>query len=166
LRGKALYCAYYVNELLLRLLPAHTDCQEIFKLYFMVLNTLAECSAQQQMNDQPMIAAYETPLRFFELNLLELLGYGLNLTDEISSDQPIESDKKYFYISESGPCLTEVAGAKQIIITGQTLIDLHNRQFNGEKTLQEGKHLLKWVLNEHLGPQPLKSRELFKQLYR
>lgn len=165
LRGKSLYCAYYINELLLRLLPSHTDCQEIFSLYQQVLDALAECSDLEHSDQRQTMILYEAPLRFFELNLLELLGYGLNLINDISSDSQIEVDKEYFYNIESGPSHIEVPGVKQLHIGGNTLINLNNRQLSDEKTLQEGKLLLKWAINEHLANKPLKSRELFKQLY-
>lgn len=163
LTGKSLYCAYYVNELLLRLLPMHTDCQEIFKYYLQVLNSLAHNSILN--SDQVTPVLYEIPLRFFELNLLEQLGYGLNLSNEISSGAEIDADKNYFYMMDSGPSLIKLPGVKHLNISGHTLINLDNGQLNDQKTLQESKLLLKWALNEQLGNKPLKSRELFKQLY-
>ncbi|MCK5667101.1 MAG: DNA repair protein RecO [Thiotrichaceae bacterium] len=163
LRGKSLYCAYYINELLLRLLPAFTECEEIFSSYVQALDALVLCSSADTNNES--YSAYETPLRIFELQLLEQLGYGLNLTDEVNSGAMVDTDKQYFYSMESGPSLIRKADIKQLAISGQSLVNLAEQQLHDQKTLQESKHLLKWAINEQLDNKPLKSRELFKQLY-
>lgn len=161
LSGKSLYCAYYVNELLLRLLPSHTDCQELFQLYHHVLNLLAQSASEKEQS----LSLFEVPLRIFELKLLEYLGYGLNLTNEIHSGLPVDENKQYYYLIESGPSEIQLSNMNSIMISGKTLVNLSNSLLNDRKTLQEGKQLLKWALSEHLGNKPLKSRELFKQLY-
>ncbi|MDX2503043.1 MAG: DNA repair protein RecO [Gammaproteobacteria bacterium] len=167
LSGKSLYCAYYVNELLLRLLPTYTDCREIFQLYNHVLNLLVQCSSVpvNGVQETQHTVLYEAPLRLFELKLLEFLGYGLNLTDEIQSGLPVDAKKHYYYVAESGPSEMQIANTTTLPITGRTLINLSNGQLSDPKTLQESKQLLKWALSEHLGSKPLKSRQLFKQLY-
>ena len=160
LSGKSLYCAYYLNELLLRLLPTHTDCHEIFTLYEKTLEILSHLSTSH------ISIHYEIPLRLFELKLLEYLGYGLNLNCDVQTDLPIDIHKQYYYILDAGPIEKKPQGIKNLAISGHTLINLANNQFTDQKTLQESKQLLKWALAEHLGDKPLKSREIFKQLYR
>lgn len=164
LKGKSLYCAYYINELLLRLLPSHTDCKEIFNLYHFILNSLIQCSETSVPDDRSLIH-YEAPLRLFELKLLEFLGYGLNLMHEIQSGVDIQADQQYYYIIESGPSKNKSITDQQLLISGSTLINLANGNLNDKKTLQQSKQLLKLALAAHLGDKPLKSRELFKQLY-
>ena len=164
LSGKSLYCAYYINELLLRLLPSHTDCSDIFSLYEQVLNILSHSSDQESSNQHDLLHL-EAPLRIFELKFLEYLGYGLNLSHDIQSDLPIDNEKKYYYIIDSGPSESPISGIKKLVISGRTLINLSRAQLSDKKTLQESKQLLKWALAEHLGSKPLKSREMFKQLY-
>ncbi len=164
LKGKSLYCAYYINELLLRLLPSHTDCRDIFNLYELVLNSLVYCSETPPQDGQSLMS-YEAPLRLFELKLLEFLGYGLNLLHEIQSGVDIVADQQYYYILESGPSKNKSVTEKQLVINGSTLINLANGNLHDKKTLQQSKQLLKSALAGHLGDKPLKSRELFKQLY-
>ena len=154
LSGKALYCAYYINELLLRLLPSETECVELFLLYNKTLCLLAENSIQ-----------FEAPLRIFELKLLEFLGYGLNLDYSIDSERPIDADKTYYYRIGSGASEKKVFAPDSLPISGKTLVDLGQLKLTDVKTLQQSKQLLKWALAEHLGDKPLKSREIFKQLY-
>jgi len=154
LSGKALYCAYYINELLLRLLPSYTDCSDIFLLYNKTLGLLGADSTH-----------FEAPLRVFELKLLEFLGYGLNLDYAIDSEQPIDADKTYYYRIGSGASEKKDFSTDCLPISGKTLLDLAQNQLSAVKTLQQSKLLLKWALAEHLGSKPLKSREIFKQLY-
>jgi len=172
LSGKSLYCAYYINELLLRLLPSHTDCNEIFTLYDQILNVLSDISAQQISNqhisdkEQSRFSVqYEVPLRIFELKLLDYLGYGLNFSHDFQSNLAVDDKKQYYYVIDSGPSELPVNGVKYLMISGRTLLSLANGQITDQKTLQQSKQLLKWALAEHLGHKPLKSREIFKQLY-
>ncbi|MCP3850283.1 MAG: DNA repair protein RecO [Gammaproteobacteria bacterium] len=166
LSGKSLYCAYYINELLLRLLPSHIDCSEIFILYEKTLDHLLQLSlAEKDEDSSKILPGFETPLRVFELKLLEYLGYGLNFEHDFVTDQPIHSQGKYYYIIDSGPTERKPTGIHSLQISGSTLINMSNLQLTEQKTLQESKHLLRWILTEHLGGRPLKSREMFKQLY-
>ncbi len=158
LSGKSLYCAYYLNELLLRLLPSNTDCHSIFELYTQILTVLSHTVNQTSEH-------YEMPLRIFELKLLEYLGYGLNLSFDIHSDLPVKAEKQYSYIIDSGPTETPVEDENNFILSGKTLLDLVDGQLSDKKTLQQSKQLLKCALAQHLGNKPLKSREMFKQLY-
>lgn len=68
LERKALFCGLYMNELLLRLLPAHDPHSGIFSLY--------EESLRRLDAGEPL----DGTLRFFELALLDEIGYGLALT--------------------------------------------------------------------------------------
>jgi len=154
LSGKALYCAYYINELLLRLLPSYSDCSDIFILYNKVMTILASG-----------LEYFEAPLRFFELKLLEFLGYGLNLEFDCESDASINRDKNYYYVLYSGASENKPMASQYLVISGQSLLDLAHNQLSNPQSLQQSKQLLKWALAEHLGHQPLKSREIFKQLY-
>lgn len=158
LSGKSLYCAYYINELLLRLLPSQCDCRDIFMLYDEVLQLLLQSTEHDK-------TFYEAPLRLFELKLLEFLGYGLNLDHEIHNGGELHASKLYYYILQSGPSEQLPDAVQSLPISGASLINLAKINLSAPKTLQESKQLLKWALAEHLGDKPLKSRELFKQLY-
>ncbi len=161
LKGKSLYCAYYINELLLNMLPGQTDCTAIFSLYNEVLKLLSQNEPTQNETD---IHHYEIPLRLFELKMMEFLGYGLNLTTEYHTGEPVNAELNYYYQPDCGPALQENPETRNFLISGQTLLNLSQNQFNDQKTLHESKQLLKWAISRHL-TKPLKSRELFKQLY-
>ena len=74
LSGDALLSAYYINELLLNLLHKHDPQTDIFSAYQNTIETL---------NREADVAAV---LRRFEMELLRLLGYGLNLDHDTESD--------------------------------------------------------------------------------
>jgi len=161
LSGKALYCAYYLNELLLRLLPLQEPCEEIFLLYE---ETIAELNFSEDR---------ERILRSFEVKLLFFLGYELNLEFDAFSHQPIEKNKYYYYDPLSGPYEIE----KQNVmvkdqhtinhpqVAGKSLIALNALDFSDKSVVKECKNLLRLVLQQYLGNTPLKSRELYQQLY-
>ena len=147
LERKSLFCGLYMNELLLRLLPAHDPQPGIFLLYEESLRRLGRGEARDET------------LRFFELALLDQIGYGLALQHEIASGAEVQRDKFYVYLVEKGP-LESPAGADTI--RGATLLGLRDGHLPGPIELNEAKRLMRRVINHHLGGRPLKSRELFK----
>lgn len=147
LERKALFCGLYMNELLLRLLPVHDPQPGIFLIYEKSLRRLGRGEAPDET------------LRFFELALLDQIGYGLALQHEIASGAQVQRDKFYVYLVEKGP-LESPAGADAI--RGATLLGLRDGHLPGPVELNEAKRLMRRVLNHHLGGRPLKSRELFK----
>ena len=64
LSGQALMCGFYVNELLLRLLNRQESLSSLFDAYELVLERL--------LAGDPGFAS----LRYFEIHLLEEVGYG------------------------------------------------------------------------------------------
>jgi DNA repair protein RecO (recombination protein O) len=172
LQGKSLYCAYYLNELLLRLLPAYTDCRDIFYLYAESLGLLLHpehtesvVRVSETITSTDNNISLEKPLRYFELKLLEFLGYGLNLVIDVDRGETVLADKRYYYDINAGPSLNQHSAARLIPVNGQTLINMSRLQFNDKQTLQQSKQLLKCALSTHLGSKSLKSREMFRQLY-
>ena len=79
-----LLSAYYLNELLLRLLPREDRHETLFDAYGAALAVLG--------------AGEEQPaLRGFERVLLEELGYGVDLTRDAGSGRPLEGDRYYHF---------------------------------------------------------------------
>jgi DNA repair protein RecO (recombination protein O) len=151
LTGERLYCGFYLNELLMRLLERGDPYPRLFVRYLDTLRGLADGVAADQC------------LRFFELDLLEELGYGLLLERTADSGEPIQADRDYHYVVEQGP-VSLTSGAQELRISGRTLCSLHNREMPDSQTANEAKRLLRRVLAFYLGDKPLKSRELFQGL--
>jgi DNA repair protein RecO (recombination protein O) len=147
LRGRALACGYYLNELLMRLLPREDAHPELFDAYARALAGLAS-------------GASEAPvLRGFEKQLLEQLGWAPDwaLTQ---ADEPVDAEAFYRVEAEQGitPCLPLEASA----IRGESLLDLAEQRFGNPASAREIRLVLHHLLAPHLGSKPLQSRELLK----
>ncbi len=151
LMGEALFCGFYVNELLLYLLPLHDPQPEVYCLYLDVLDQLV------------LGRCLQTTLRFFELSLLTAIGYGPQLEYD-TSGSPIDPAKTYCYLVEQGACVVEPG--QPAAIAGATLLGLNRRCLTHSSQLREAKHLLRSIIQYHLNGRPLRSRELFKPFSR
>ena len=149
LGGSRLIAAFYMNELLMRVLHKHEPHTELFDTYEATLNRL-----QQPFNEDAI-------LRVFEIQLLESLGYGLVLDHDVVTGKPIEQDEYYYYQVEFGPSVMLPQDREYIKISGATLAALANSSFHEQHQLQEAKQLTRRILQIYLGPKPLASRELF-----
>ncbi len=147
LGGRSLYCGFYLNELLVRFLHHHDPHKNLFSYYAATLLNLRD---EEQM---------ERCLRYFEVSLLEEVGFGLQLDVELDSGCCIEPGKLYNYLIGQGP--VEVKSAKNAI-HGATLIGLRERNLVDKLTLREAKQLMRTVIDSHLNGKPLLSRSLFQ----
>ncbi len=147
LTGLALYCGFYVNELVSRFLHPHDPHPEVFLGYRACLAQLAD----QQ--------ALEMALRLFELELIGHSGYGLQLDYDFYHGQPVEPDKKYHFDAEQGP-----VAAEQGAFSGLTLQAMSRKDFTHPQVLNEAKLLMRSVINTHLQGRSLKSRTVINQL--
>ena len=77
LEGKQLFSAFYLNELLMKLLQRHDAHPQLYDYYH---QALCELSLEKNI---------EIPLRRFEKYLLSELGYGLNLVADAYSGKEI-----------------------------------------------------------------------------
>lgn len=150
LKGEQVIAAFYLNELLIRLLHKHESHAELFEAYLVALTRLA--------HSEPIMMT----LRYFEKQLLNALGYGLVLEHDMESGEPIKEDQTYYYLPDHGPCSSKPLNAACISISGKTLIALDKEEFNEESDLVEAKHLMRMTLNSLLGEKPMASRNLYK----
>lgn len=152
LKHKALFAAMYVNELLVRLIHKQESDLEIFSLY---AETIIELSLNSEI---------EPVLREFELNLLELLGYGIDFSilDEIAMNE--EDVHWYHYHNESGfERLSEANNKLEKYFSSLVLQQIANKNFKEAETQKSAKRLLRAALSVHLGDKPLSSRNLFRK---
>ncbi|MDX1657048.1 MAG: DNA repair protein RecO [Candidatus Competibacteraceae bacterium] len=139
-----LLSGFYVNELLLKLLPRHDPQPVLFAAYREVLAALGGQAGE------------EATLRIFEKRLLAELGYGLQLEYEADSGRPIEADRHYRYLLERGP----VAGGRTgLSVSGRGLLALGREQLDGA-VLKEIKGLTRAAIARQLEGRPLGTREL------
>lgn len=149
LTGEALFCGFYLNELLIRLLHREDPHPVLFKAYETVLTGLCDP------------ARWLVPLRLFEKRLLSEVGYGLCLHEAADTRLPIQPEQYYLYLPDRGFILTDASTEGSMIFSGRTLLALHHEKLEDDDCLQKVKRLLRIALTYQLGDKPLKSRSLF-----
>jgi DNA repair protein RecO (recombination protein O) len=126
LKGDALICGFYLNELLLRLLLRDDPHEQLYTAY---RDALAELVSA---DDQGAV------LRRFELSLLGELGYAVLLDREADSGAPIAAEQRYVYVIERGPVpAAGRAAGNGVELTGQTLLDMQCGNFASNATQRE-----------------------------
>ncbi|MBP9712946.1 MAG: DNA repair protein RecO [Sterolibacterium sp.] len=172
LGGTALMLGYYLNELLLRLLPRDDAHPALFDRYAAALQALSDST---NANPGEMNADVHALLRRFEKHLLKELGYGLMLERDALSGQPIDGGRHYHYRIERGPVQLsadeENRGLADVLAThgmqairGKTLLDLACDDYADPHTLAESKLLMRLLINHHLAGKPLQSRRVYMEL--
>lgn len=154
LAGQALFCGYYLNELLLHLLPREDAHETLFGHYREMLEYLGSVGQGRVV---------EADLRCFEKALLQELGYGLTLTHDVAGHD-IDGGADYAYEIEHGPVRLAQAGNSPHCIRGQTLLDMHHNNFSDKRSRTEAKALMRALLHHYLGGIDLESRKIFKDL--
>jgi DNA repair protein RecO (recombination protein O) len=92
--GAALLCGFYLNELLLKLLPREDPHPVLWNAYAETLLALTH-------DARP--AAQAVTLRRFEVRLLAELGYALVLDHDVDTRAPIDPAQRYHYAFDRGP---------------------------------------------------------------
>ncbi|MGE7958804.1 DNA repair protein RecO [Pseudomonas sp. NPDC089530] len=148
LNGEALFSGLYLNELLIRLLPAEDPHPALFDHYAATLLALAEGRALEPL------------LRAFEWRLLDDLGYGFALDTDIHG-APIEAQGMYRLQVDAG--LEQVHLLQPGLFNGAELLAMAQADWSAPGALAAAKRLMRQALAVHLGGRPLVSRELFRK---
>lgn len=154
LQGEALMCGFYLNELLLRLLPREDPHDALFDYYSAALKALA--SGQD----------LATTLRRFELKLLQELGYAIPLHADVNN-APILETKTYRYEAEHGAIGLNATSSRNVSgvqMSGKTLLDMANDDYTSVQSQQQSKQLMRYLLAHYLGDKPLHTRQLLIDL--
>lgn len=151
--GSASYCVMYLNELLVRLLPANFACAPLFAAYQLALEQIAQAS-----NPEPV-------LRRFELQLLDTLGYAIDFSIESSGERVIEARHCYRFVPGAGFVMLVQSSGRQDEFGGTELLAIGSGRFDSEATLRVAKRLMRQAIDHHLGGRPLNSRALFRPVH-
>jgi DNA repair protein RecO (recombination protein O) len=148
LQGERLFAAIYVNELILRVLHEGDPLPEIIPLYDEIIAKLAGSDSLEMI------------LRPFELQLLELLGYGIDFSADIDGNE-ILVDQMYVYIPEYG--FQQLTGLKQAThaFSGQQISSIEQGGLSDQRSRRDAKMLMRLALSPLVGDKPFMSRELF-----
>jgi len=151
-----LYCGFYLNELLVRLLTNDIACDTLFQQY---QSTLLSLSERLPMAPQ---------LRQFELCLLEELGLSFDFSPVF--DEASDNVVGFYYVAEEGfvPAYNYSIGSISTPWFKTEYLQIIGQHIQNGKTLEHKasehtfKLLMRNVLNHLLGGKPLNSRKLFK----
>jgi DNA repair protein RecO (recombination protein O) len=149
LTGQSVMAGFYANELLLKLLERRDPHPDLFLHYGSLIQSLGSR------------AGLEESLRCFELQLLEELGYGLNLATEAGSDAALAAEHLYEFDPAAGVTRSAAAGDESsAVYPGHVLLAIGRMEFEDGVVLRAAKRLLRTALNFHLGERGLQTRRV------
>jgi DNA repair protein RecO (recombination protein O) len=140
LRGEAVFAGWYLNELLLRLLPRRDPHPRLFAHYGEALAGAGASAAA---------------LRVFEMRLLTELGYGLQLPEAL------EAEAWYAWDGDGGLRLAEPGPSSY---RGASLRALAEESLETPESLRDARRLLRAALSPHLGERELRTPAMLRAL--
>jgi len=157
--GKALFAAYYLNELLMRGLTREDTHPDLFELY---QNTLMGLAGGDDMN---------VCIRQFEVGLLQCLGYGLDWQHD-RTGAAIDPESHYVWLDEEGWCPSNggivnnstSSGVDQVI-QGLLIDEIRNGIWS-KPAASALKPITRNLLMTHIAPSGLMSRVWMEHLLR
>ncbi len=156
--GIGLMCAFYLNELLLRLLPRDDPHETLFDAYGAALARLGAASAAAAP-----LPAQAAVLRAFERRMLAELGYAPLLDRDAASGAQIAPDKRYDYEPDRGPVEARRKD-DEATVSGRTLLDMAADDYGDARTREEARRLMRALIAARLGGQSLHTRAVLAEL--
>jgi DNA repair protein RecO (recombination protein O) len=150
LTDRALFVGYYLNELLINLLPREDAHQKLYDAYVEILHALSG-------------GVRESDLRRFETVLLQELGYGLSLSHD-QQGAPVIADRQYRYQIETGAQLLGDDDAGGLAVRGKTLLDMAQGDFRDPLSAVQAKQLMRNLMHHYLDGKTLETRKIFREL--
>lgn len=157
--GKALFAAYYLNELLMRGLSREDTHPELFDLY---QQTLIGLVAGEDMN---------VCIRRFEVGLLQALGYGFDWQFD-ARGREIELDAVYLWqdqvgwVPSSGGSVNDLQnGLVEQLVQGQWMSEIQQGLWS-KAAASALKPITRRLLLTHVAPNGLMSRVWMEHLLR
>lgn len=168
LKGRNLYCGFYLNELIMRLAWKGEPQPELYRVYQQTLLGLLQL--ENDLQSEPL-------LRRFEFHLLAILGYQYNWQQD-SECRDIQAELFYSFDPSSGFNLitdhssnnfqattnNSYAASRLKIFPGHAILAIAAEDWQHELSWPVAKHIARLALNPLLGYKPLASRELFQKM--
>ncbi len=152
LQGHSLWCGLYLNELLVRLLPAWDSQPRLFAYYQFAITSL---------NDED---TREAVLRVFEKRLLEELGFAISFSHCGDNGEMVVAGQYYRFDPEQGfSAVNDPQLSSRRLYPGSALLAIAADDYGDAGVRNVAKRLMRMALEPHLGDRPLRSRELFLQ---
>jgi len=177
----AMACAYYFNELLIRLLPRFVPQPELFGHYLVALDALEKGDGD---STEERLKRLEPTLRQFELQLLDALGFAPDFSVCANDAETPEASSRYRFYPSLGRAAEIIEGAAPdydpngihrqalmrndagVEVHGKSLLALAEGDLGQADTLGDIKRIMRPLLRIQLGDRPLKSRRYFESLVR
>ena len=142
-----LYTYLYVNELMIRLLPKGLANLELYGLY----SNFVDLARADAIN--------EASLRIFELDLLDILGYGINFDTDMHENSEFKDTMIYSYKPERGFYTSNDSQG----FTADEISLIKNRNVQEIDKLKL-KQLSEMAITACLDGRELSSRKFFKKI--
>jgi DNA repair protein RecO (recombination protein O) len=141
----------YVNELIAALLPPAEPNPLVFASYLSLLQQSVE-------------TIDETHLRRFELELMQLLGYFPDVSQDATTDEAIRDDTHYQFVINSG--FVACADSAKDSVSGRVIIDWAEENYQLDSVLRLSKSVLRSTIDFNLHGKTLKSRNVYLEMKR
>lgn len=158
LQQKALFAGFYLNEILLRLLPLEEPMPATYMAYQLALQQL-----KNLISDDPKDIQLKLILRNFEYIFLNELGYAIDFTLDHVGDHILPT-QSYSFVPQDGfiPNLHNQGFLGQHLLQlQQDFVELSPQQQIHSANVTLLAKLYRIILTELLGNKPLKSRQLW-----
>ena len=154
-QGDALLCAFYLNELLMKMLPREDPYPGLYAAYAQALRELGEG------------APLDDTLRRFEWLLLRETGYAPDL-DCDTDDAPIDPARHYHWQPSAGFAVAEPGseGRGGALVSGETLQSLAAGSFDSPRARTQAKYLTRAIHAHHLDGAVLNTRQILIDLHK
>lgn len=139
----------YINELITKAMEKEDPHKEIFNQYENLIINLSNNSNNSEL---------ERVLRDFELNLLQEMGYGIDLTRDAETNRKIERGVSYKFNPDRGFSSEEKIPSEKLF-AGEDIINFSNGNFEKKATRDCAKTIMRKALDFHLGNKTLNIRK-------
>lgn len=141
--GDAGLSGLYLNELVVRLTGRQDPLSALFDAYATTLDRLR--------GKEPLAWT----LRRFERDLLQTIGYGLQLQFDSTMGEPLVEELWYRYLPEQGAVRCSAGHAEAVL--GRDLLALNNDALPDSRGLKSLRDMMRHVIRFHLGGGELKA---------
>ena len=176
LRGDALVCGFYCNELLVNLLHRHDPHPSLFDTYSETILKLITAGIPSDIDanyvrSNHVIGTVKEPelrkvvlaetLRSFEQAVMKETGYEVSFLTEADGKTMILDESHYRF--QPGEGFIRVGGPQANSVKGYIVKSLHGvgNAEASEEVVSQGKLLMREILQQTLGRKKIVSRDLF-----
>ena len=145
----ALFCGFYLNELLLKLLERDDPHERLFDCYESALMQLASGARGADV------------LRVFEMEMLREIGYAIDLTIEAATGDAVDPQARYAYLPEQGLRRLHHGERVERELSGADALAIARNDFSDPQTANLAKQLMRTLIERQLNGRRIATRQIF-----